>query len=118
RVVLAVVAAGTGARARKVEERRTVEEEVALLRIEQREAGEVHLPLVHLGLREVGVDRQVRAERRRRVIEKIDARLARSGRFLPACWRILRASKHVGLDVEAVPLRDAGQSRHAPALVM
>ena len=78
RVVLAVVAAGTGARAREVEEGRAVEEEVALLGIEQREAREVDLPLIDLGLREVGVDGQVRAQRRRRVVEEVDAGLAGS----------------------------------------
>ena len=39
-----------------------LEEEVALLREEQREAGEVHLLLVDFRLGEVGVDRDVEGE--------------------------------------------------------
>ena len=61
-----------GAVAREVEERRAVEEEVAALGEEEREAREVDLPLIDLGLREVGVDRQVRADSRRRVVEEIE----------------------------------------------
>src|SRR5207237_377409 len=72
----AAAAAGASAGAREVEERRAVEEEVALLRVEQREARQVYLPLIDLGLCEVGVDRQVRAQRRRRIVKEVDARIA------------------------------------------
>ena len=101
RVVLAVVPAGARARAREVEEGRAVEEEIAFLRIEQREARQVHLALVDLRLREVGIDRQVRAERRRRVVEEVNAGLAAFRRFFVARGRILRAAEDVRLDVEA-----------------
>ena len=44
---------------RKAEDAPPLEEELALLREEEREAGQVHLPLVHLHLREVGVQGEV-----------------------------------------------------------
>ena len=64
-----------GAVACEVEERRAVEEEVAAFRKEEREAGEVDLTLIDFGLREVGVDGQVRADSRRRVVEQIEPRV-------------------------------------------
>ena len=63
------VAAGAG----EVEEGGAVEEEVAPLGKEQREARQVDLALIDLGLREVGVDREVGAQARRRVVEEVDA---------------------------------------------
>ena len=51
--------AADGEPAAEVEERRTVEEEVALLREEQGEASEVDLALIDLGLGEVGIDREI-----------------------------------------------------------
>ncbi len=48
-----------GAAAREVEDAAPLEEEVALLGEEQAEAREVHLLLVDLHLREVGVDGEV-----------------------------------------------------------
>jgi hypothetical protein len=113
RVVLAVVPAGARARAREVEEGRAVEEEIAFLRIEQREARQVHLALVDLRLREVGIDRQVRAERRRRVVEEVNTCLAGSRRSFVARGRILRAAEDVRLDVEPVSLGDVGEAGHA-----
>jgi len=50
-------------KAGEVEIRRALEEESPLLRKEQRVLGEVDLPLIDLGLREVGVDRDVRTQR-------------------------------------------------------
>ena len=56
----------------EVEERRAVEEEVAALGKEEREARQVDLTLIDLGLREVGVDGQVCADSRRRVVEEVE----------------------------------------------
>ena len=50
--------------AAEVEERRAIEEEVPPLREKQREASEVGLPLIDLGLREVGVHREHSAQER------------------------------------------------------
>ena len=68
----------------EVEEGRAVEEEVALLGKEQREAREVDLPLIDFGLREVGVDGEVGPQQRRQVVEEVDAR-ARVGGRSPGC---------------------------------
>src|SRR6185503_12644927 len=54
--------AGDAAAAREVEQAAPLEEELALLREEQVEAGEVHLLLVDLHLREVGVVGEVGGE--------------------------------------------------------
>ncbi len=69
------VAAGAG----EVEERGAVEEEVAPLGKEEGEAREVDLALIDLGLREVGVDRQVGAQAGRRVVEEVDAGVLHRG---------------------------------------
>src|SRR6185369_5083847 len=60
-------------RASEVEEDRAVEEKIALLGEEERIAREVHLALVDFGLCKIGVDREVRAQQRRRIVEEIDA---------------------------------------------
>ena len=67
-------------RAAKRKERRPVEEEVSLLGKEQREAGEIHLPLIDLGLREVGVHGEDAAQAGRRTVEHIDTGIGRVGK--------------------------------------
>ena len=66
---------------------------------------EVDLPLIDLGLREVGVDRQVRAQARRRVVEDIDAGVRASD---PAS---IAAARHV---VERRERRTASRRGRAP----
>ena len=61
----------------EIEEERAVEEEVALFRKQQRETREVGLARVDLGLREVGVYREIRWQTRGDVVEQIDADLRR-----------------------------------------
>src|SRR5690606_32373420 len=73
----------------EVEEGAPFQEEVALLRKEERKSGEVHLPLIDLGLREVRVDREVGAEVRREVVIQIDADV---GGSLPLDRRIATGS--------------------------
>ena len=51
------------------------QEEVALLRKEQVEPREVDLPVVHLGRREIGVDRQGGVQRRRDLVKQVERRL-------------------------------------------
>ena len=58
-----------GSRALEVEESGAVEEEIALLGEELRKALEVREPLIDLRLREIGVDRQVGPDARRRVVD-------------------------------------------------
>ena len=58
------------------EEVRVLEEEVALLRIEQAEPRQVDLLLVDLDLREVGVDGDVHVEAGRQAVARIEADVA------------------------------------------
>src|SRR5688572_30669898 len=98
-VVVAEIVAG------EIEERGTVEKEVALLGEEQRVAREIGLPLIDFGLRKIGVDGQVGPQPRGRVVEEIDAgaRIALHG-LTAATGRGLRYERPIGLDVETVPL--------------
>src|SRR5207244_7507306 len=70
----------------EVEDLRALEEEGALLGIEEGRPAEVELLLVRLRLREVGVDGEVRFDRGREPVAEVEARLAeeRGPRRLPA----------------------------------
>jgi hypothetical protein len=56
----------------EVEEQRSVEEEIAFLRKEEREAREIRLSLIDFRLREVGIDGEVRPQAGGEVVEQID----------------------------------------------
>ena len=56
----------------ELENPRVLEEKIALLREEQREPGEIHPPLVHLRLGEVGVHRASEGERRGQLEEHVE----------------------------------------------
>ena len=60
----------------EVEDAGVLEEELALLRVEEAELGQVDLLLVGFGLREVWVDRDVERQRRRHAQLEVDADLA------------------------------------------
>ena len=100
--------------AREIEEARPLEEEVALLLEEQRKPREVDAALIDFGLGEIGVDADVRAQRRREVVERVEADVAGRQRIRSAAPRRRRhAADHVRLDVEAQPLRHARRSLRA-----
>ena len=63
-------------RCREVEDALPLEEEVALLREEQAEARQVHLLLVDLDLRKVGVHRQVERHVAGDAVFRVDADVA------------------------------------------
>ena len=99
------------------EVRRAVQEEIALLRKEQRVPREVHLALVDLRLGEIGVDREHAAQPRRRVVEDVHARF---GIFrdagIAAARRRLAGGERVGFHVEPVSLADVSNSGHEPGV--
>ena len=121
-----IVLAGRRARAvaaaadsSELEEVGVVEEEVALLRKEEVEAGQVDLPVVHFGRRKVGVHRQRRVERRRHPIEgverRLEVRLCSRRRVSPLL--IARDRRH---NVEAkalIQLREPGGKTHDAGVV-
>ncbi len=100
----------------EVEERRPIEEEVPPLREKEREAGQVGLPLIDLGLGKVGVHREHGAGAGRRVVEEVDSHVAvaieRSG--VPSrdrtARRCLGGYEPVRLDVDAESLADVADS--------
>ncbi len=96
----------------EIKKRRAIEEKIAALGEEEGITRQVHLALIHLDLCEIGVHGQVRANRGRRVVEKIDAGVGVPIEASPAQPRRLRrADQAIRLDVEAAPLRhvlDAG----------
>ena len=73
-----------------------VEEELALLRKEQREPRQVGAPLVHFGLGEVGVEREVGLERRRDVVERIEPDVDVAGRGRRASPRRVARRRRAG----------------------
>jgi len=75
------VAVGDVLEAREVEKRGAFEKEPALLGKEQRVLREIDLPLIDFGLREVRVDGEIGAQRRRDAVVQVGAsiRIGRRG---------------------------------------
>ena len=96
-----------GAAAGEVEVAAPLEEEVALLGQEQAEPGEVHLLLVHLDLREVGVHGEVGGDVGRHAVLEIAAELrvevAAHRRHPEVVGR--RAAERIGLDLHVARRR-------------
>ena len=92
---------------RKAEDAPSLEEELALLGEEQREAGQVHLPLVHLDLREVGIEREVGGQVTGDAVLDVEAaRAAALVDYLRRGGQVGgQASDGVGLDLEVAARR-------------
>src|SRR6185436_11110378 len=71
------------------------------------------LPVVNLGLREVGVDREVRSQQWSDVVEEIETFAAAVDR---GAWTVRpeKRAEHVRLEVEAMALSDLGDADDAP----
>src|SRR5690606_34286442 len=77
------------------EEARVLEEERPLLGEEKTEAGEIDLLIVHLDLREVGVDRQVQDEALRDADLRVCADLERIADSRSYWWYSLRRAQSI-----------------------
>ena len=91
------------------EERRVLREERALLRKEKREAAEVDLTLVDLGVGEVGVDRERGGERRRDVPDEIEAGIKLEALFAGRRIGVAHEAR-VRFHIEAATLTQAGDA--------
>ena len=115
-ITAAEVPLATGTR--KVEEGRAVQKEIPALLKEQREAREVHLPLIDFGLGEVRIDREIGSQQWRRIVEEVEprARVEVRGRAASA-GRCLGCEEAVRLDVETAALRDVADAGHQAGVV-
>ena len=92
--------------AREVVRVDSLEEELAFLGEAEGEPGQVHLPVVDLRLRKVGVDGEVRAQIRGDVVEDVRAEIAGVGRGGALGGDGGRAPDEVRLHVQPEPLPD------------